>query len=146
MFFFKDHGTTFTFIYYIVRAALFNFKKLELVLDVCIHFSNEIRSTITDYEILAIFSAYQISISYLFSKQFFSIEPIFKNSFCNSQLFNNFLPEIEEYDPEHAKIGLKKISQKLPKSDVQKSLPRRQIRSPKTHIKQVFFLSSITIT
>lgn len=104
--FFKDHGTTFTFIYYIVRATLFNFKKLELVLDICINFRDEIRSALTDYEILTVFSAYQISISYLYTKQFFPIESIFKVSNCNNEIFINFLPEIEEYDQEYAKIKL----------------------------------------
>ena len=41
-------------------------------------------------------------VSYLFSKNFFTIESIIEMSFLNDLIFINFLPEIEDYDSEYS--------------------------------------------
>ena len=43
--FFKDHGTAISFIHIIMRSLVFNFQKFELILDIVIYFSTEIRNS-----------------------------------------------------------------------------------------------------
>lgn len=131
--FFNSHETTMSFLYYIIRASLFNFKKVELVLDICVSFKDEIRNTVSDFEILSIFVTYHLSINYLFSKQFFPIESIIQKGIHHDLLFINFLPEIEEYDPELAKKRVSGILQNSRNSMV-KNLYEIVQKDPQEHV------------
>ncbi|KAK8840977.1 hypothetical protein M9Y10_027813 [Tritrichomonas musculus] len=106
---FKDHSSSIFFFYNIVHASKFRFKKLELILDICIYFSSEIKkNNTTDIELIMICYFFSNGLNYLFSKNFFSIESITEVSFNSDEIFITFLPEITEYDSESSKNIMKK--------------------------------------
>lgn len=70
--FFKDHANAFFFLFSIVCLLENNFKKIELILDIIVHFSDELdRINLTKKESVAICILYSNSIDYLFDKKFF---------------------------------------------------------------------------
>ena len=102
---FKDHSSSIFFFYNIVHASKFRFKKLELILDICIYFSSEIKkNNTTDIELIMICYFFSNGLNYLFSKNFFSIESITEVSFNSDEIFITFLPEITEYDSEYSNL------------------------------------------
>ena len=110
--FFKDHPSSIFFFYNIIQASKYNFKSLELLMDICVLFSTEIKSTsTTDAELITICYNYSNCLNYLFYKNFFTIESIVEKSFSNNEIFITFYPEIEAHDSEYAKIGEKKLFQ-----------------------------------
>lgn len=107
--FFNDHQSSVFFIYSVLDTSINNFKNLEVILDIFIHFSDELKRNISEIEILGLCILFINSINYLFMKGFFSISTIFTKSFQNDYLFINFLPEIEQYDKELVELRKKKI-------------------------------------
>ncbi|KAK8836383.1 hypothetical protein M9Y10_039726 [Tritrichomonas musculus] len=76
---------------------------LELILDVCINFSKEIKDVgIKDEQIINIMRIMKCCTYYLFSKNFISIKSIIEKSVTDPVLFVYFYPEIDEYDHEYA--------------------------------------------
>ena len=131
--FFKDHGTAISFIHIIMRSLVFNFQKFELILDIVIYFSTEIRnSNINDYELLKICDIYQNSQNYLFYKNFFTIEAITKQSYTDDLIFIKFLPEIEQYDSEYVKLRKKNL--KLFTKPKMQNLLKEVESDPEKHI------------
>lgn len=101
--FFKDHANSSFFIFNVSLSAEYNFKTMELFLDIFIHFKNDLINTgVTENEMIMRLNRFPNAINYLFSKNFFSIKSIINCSFLRNTIFINFLPEIEEYDPEYA--------------------------------------------
>lgn len=102
--FFKDHSNAIYLYFNIVISAEYYFKHFELYLDICIHFQSDFKNAgLTENEMIIMLFRFCNAINYLFSKKFFSIESIIEISFSNNYIFVNFLPEIEEYDPEFCK-------------------------------------------
>lgn len=121
--FFKDHSSTIFFFYNIIRSSEYNFKIFEIYLDIIIYFSNEIKKQhTTENELIVICFRFPNTISYLFSKKFFSIQSIIDQSFTIKYLFINFLPEIEEYDPELAEIREKNLFPDQNDQEIQREL------------------------
>ena len=109
--FFKDHSTTFSFLYIIINSLFNNFLKFELVLNIVITFSTEIRRIIvTDYELFTLFNKYPNSINYLFNNNFFTIGSITKHSILDDLTFIMFLPEITQHDSEYSKLREAKLN------------------------------------
>lgn len=103
--FFIDHQNTIFFFKNVIISSKYNFKKFEIYLDICISFSAEIKkNNITESELIAISLLYHNSIYYLFSHNFFSLKAIIDFSFLSEEIFVTFLPEIEEYDEEFARV------------------------------------------
>lgn len=103
--FFIDHQNTILFFKNVIISSKYNFKKFEIYLDICIFFSAEIKkNNITESELIAISLLYHNSIYYLFSHNFFSLKAIIDFSFLSEEIFVTFLPEIEEYDEEFARV------------------------------------------
>lgn len=103
--FFKDKQSVLFFMYSLLDCSVNNFRNLEIVLDVCIHFSNEIKSfekNMIELELSALCMMIPNSLWYLYSKGFFSIETIISKSIQDDFFFCNFLPEIEQYDKQFA--------------------------------------------
>lgn len=138
--FFKDHSSIISFLNIIERALVFNFQKFEIILDIVLNFPTEIRSNnVTDSEILDILDCYQISHNYLFAHGFFTIETITKHSYFNDFFFIKFLPEIEQYDSEYAKIRESRLNIRTSSSKLQelyklvKTDPNRHIINRTTY-------------
>lgn len=101
--FFKDHANSSFFFFNVALSAEYNFKTMELFLDIFTHFKNDLKNTgVTENEMIMRLNHFPNAINYLFSKNFFSIKSIIDCSFLRNTIFINFLPEIEEYDPEYA--------------------------------------------
>lgn len=135
--FFKDHESAILFFYNIVQSARFNFRKFELILDVCVHFADEMKKVkTTDYELITICQIFQNSIYYFYKKNFFSIESIIEQSTNNVYLFIYFLPEIEKYDLEYAKLRENQLLPQLtePGKESLKSLYDEVKSNPENHI------------
>lgn len=107
---FKDHPSTINFIGIVNGTISKNFINLEIILDIIIHFSNEIyRANVTNNELYKIFNSNLSSINYLYSKQFFSIQAITEFSKHSIIIFINFMPDIYKYDGRYAKIREKDL-------------------------------------
>ena len=102
--FFNTREDVSLFLYNIDIFTTYNFTKMELLLDICLHFSNDIKSKIDELEIIDILCALLCGTYYLYKKSFFSIETIIKKSvnMNRENLFYYFYPEIKEYDSEFA--------------------------------------------
>ena len=132
--FFKDHSTTFSFLYIIINSLFNNFLKFELVLNIVITFSTEIRRIIiTDYELFTLFNKYPNSINYLFNNNFFTIGSITKYSILDDLTFIMFLPEITQHDSEYSKLREAKLNFSNKKS--LQSLFELVKKDPEQHIK-----------
>lgn len=108
--FFKDHSSSILFFYFITQTAKYKFKDLELILDICVSFSSEIkRNNTTDTELITICYNFSNGLNYLFNKNFFTIESIVEKSITCDQIFITFLPEIEKYDSEYARLREKRL-------------------------------------
>lgn len=139
--FFNDHASAIFFYYNIIQCARFNFRNFELILDICVHFQSEMKKVkTTENELIMIGLFFSNSIFYLFSKNFFSIESIIKTSNYYTPLFIMFLPEIEEYDPEYARLIEQKIIKNYENTDLKnivsfykavKSDPEKHIQNRK---------------
>ena len=104
-FFFKNHSNAIFFFFNIIRTAQFNFKEMELYLDICIYFQIQLKAAaITESELIIICMEFPNAVNYFFSRNFFQISSIIELSAIYPNLFINFLPEIEEYDPKYAKM------------------------------------------
>ena len=102
---FKNKESSLIFFYCLYHFSLYNYKQLELILDLAIEFSCEMRNNgLTDIDFIAICSYFINSLNYLFYKKLISIESIIQHSYQNKILFINFYPEIEQYDPEYANM------------------------------------------
>ena len=101
--FFRDHADAIYLYFNIVIEAEYNFKSFELYLDICISFTPDFKNAgLTEFEMIKILLRFPNGVSYLFSKNFFTIESIIEMSFLNDLIFINFLPEIEDYDSEYS--------------------------------------------
>lgn len=101
---FKDHSSSIFFFYKIVQASFYHFKELELILDIIIHFSTEIKAKTSEIELISICVRFSNGLNYLFDKNFFSISSIIEQSRLSDEIFITFLPEITEYDKEYSEI------------------------------------------
>lgn len=102
--FFNTREDVSLFLYNIDVFTTYNFTKMELLLDICLHFSNDIKSKMDEVEIIDILCALLCGTYYLYKKSFFSIETIIKKSVNTNKenLFYYFYPEIKDYDAEFA--------------------------------------------
>lgn len=108
--FFKDHANALFFLFTIICISESNFKKLELFLDIVVHFSEDFeKQNLTKKEIIAICILYPNTINYLFYKNFFSVETIIELSSGFKFLFSNFYHEIVSYDSEYALLIERKL-------------------------------------
>lgn len=108
--FFKDHSTGVFFFYFLFQYSQSYFQKLEIILEICLHFKSEMNPlNITERELLSICMYFPNGINYLFNRNFFTIESIIEQSTSSKLLFINFLPEIENHDIEYAKLREKDL-------------------------------------
>ena len=102
-FFFKDRESALLFLWNTAFFTLHNFKHFNLILDLIIHYSKEIKQAgIDEYDIIDINLNSTCNINYLYDHNIISIQSIFKKSIHNSRYFVNFYPEIYEYDQEYS--------------------------------------------
>lgn len=135
--FFNDHSSAIFFFLNIIRFSKFIFKRFELILDVGLHFSKEIRNNnTTELELLKICMYFPNSINYLFLNNFFSIESIIEFSTQLPIFFIKFYPEIEQYDPEYSKLREKNIfsEEKNPNNEQRISLFNFVKENPEKHV------------
>lgn len=135
---FKDHPSTINFIGIVNNSISNNFINLEIILDIIIHFSNELdRTNVTKREIYSIFNSNISSINYLYSKQFFSIETITEFSKHDILIFIYFMPDIYEYDGEYAAIRDKNlfVNMIMSNGDIYRNFKDIVASDPQLHIK-----------
>lgn len=107
--FFNNQSNTILFFANIIQQSRRNFKHFETILKICVHFSKDFKEKATEDDLILIcMIRYMNSVNYLFENNFFSIQTIMKLSNIHPYLFYNFLPEIEQTDPEFAEIMKKK--------------------------------------
>ncbi|KAK8882818.1 hypothetical protein M9Y10_045460 [Tritrichomonas musculus] len=148
--FFKDRSNAIFFVFTIRSFALVNFKKLELVLDVCANFATELKNVdVSEFDIIRIFVLFFSAINYLFSKNMISIQTIIHEANYFKELFINFLPEIEQYDPELARSRERLFTSFNPNRKLLefynfvKEYPKRHIFYRKVNYNQSFLHKSI---
>ena len=101
--FFHNRDSAILFLWNIRIFTVYNFKKLELILDVLVNFFTRIKQFVTnDNEIIDYLYSMRFNIYYIYSKNLLSIQSIIRKSIDDSSLFVYFYPEIDEYDHEYA--------------------------------------------
>ena len=109
-FFFKDRDSSILFLSCIETFTVYNFIQFELILDVCIHFLNEIKKTgIDEFDLIEMNKFVLYNLNYLFEKKTISIHSIYLHSIFSHLIFINFYPEIDEYDHVYAEQRKNKI-------------------------------------
>ncbi len=108
--FFKDHHSGISFFYHTIIASLIHYLNYEIFLDICIEFQSDLKNLkISDSELIQESLSFTNTIYYFYTKNFFSIEAIFEQSFYYNFIFINFLPELKQYDNEYAEIRIKNL-------------------------------------
>lgn len=133
--FFKNKKSSLTFFYCLHHFSLYNYKQLELILDLALEFKTELQnSNLTDADMLDICCTFLNAVNYLFYINLISIETIIQQSNRNEILFINFYPEIEQYDPEYAQLRGKTLSKKINEIDELREFFEFVKSNPKQHI------------
>ncbi|KAK8839703.1 hypothetical protein M9Y10_031407 [Tritrichomonas musculus] len=108
--FFKNRESAILFLWNIRIFTIYNFTKLEIILDICIHFWSHIKQqNIKEDEIIDHMACMRPNVYYLYSKNLFSLDTIIGKSVINESLFAYFYPEIDNYDHEYAEKRKKNI-------------------------------------
>lgn len=103
--FFNTRESAILFLFNINYFTIFNYKQMELILDILCEFSAELkRIGIDEIDIIDMNKHLLCDINYLFQKKVISIQSIIQKSVYLEQLFINFWPEIDEFDHEYAML------------------------------------------
>ena len=102
-YFFDNRESILQFVWNIHLFTIYNFTKLELILNVLIYFYQKIKQfDIKDIDILDIMTSMHYDVYYLFSKNLISLESIIQKSIVSQKFFAYFYHEIDDYDHEYA--------------------------------------------
>ena len=110
--FLNNHENTILFIWNINTFVIYNFKRVEILLDILIHFQEDIKSYVNELEMIDVVDSLLCGLYYLYAKGFFTIKTIVQKSIDKERIFAYFYPEINEYDPDLAELQVNKIRKK----------------------------------
>lgn len=107
--FFSDYDSAIFFISNLEHFSLYNYKQLELIFDIAVHFDDKMKKVnITDKDYFEICTNFINSLNYLFHKELISVSTIV-SFFWTPEIFINFYPEISEYDSQYAEMTINRI-------------------------------------